>query len=425
MTAARIGLDGDALRRETTWGVAAVLHGAQQDSLHARAAGTTESEWMEYGPDAPAAPATFDGSDVSPSIFARGRRWLNLGRRQIELWGALKRDRIGLWVALNWIMPLPIACRSVLALYDLTFLQGQGEPQTLSQWARRQWVRWQATRACLVVTGSEWAKGRLTRELGIVAEHIAVLPVPPRPAFTSPAVAVDASAQFGIVGDYILAVGDFHPEQNLLSLVEAYSRLAPAIRARTRLVLAGPINAYAQALARTIATWGVTDHVHLLGPVADRDLPALMSGASLFVWPARDTEHPLPALEALAVGAPVVASASGPLREWIGDGALWVDTNRVDSIAAAMSAVLTNDQVCSRLQQDAAASLDRLSMERLGRQARQLMETLAQDQVVGTVEAVDAVETRPEALAARSAGGYPESARLSPARAVIGLGRAA
>lgn len=416
MTALRVGFDGNALRRETAWGVTAVVHAAQQAAEEARATGRAGSTWVEYGPDAP---ATADETGGAQSLFARGRRWVALIRRQIELWGALKRDRIGLWVAMNWREPLPMTCRSVLALYDLGFLPAHGEPQTVSQWATRQWVRWQATRASLVVTGSEWAKSRLSAELGLTADHIAVVPIPPRPCFTRPAEAVDASAQFGIVGDYILAVGDFRPEHNLLSVVEAYSRLVPSIRARTRLVLAGPINAYAQALARTIATWGVTDHVQLLGPVADRDLPALMAGASLFVWSTRETEYPLPAVEALAAGSPVVASASGPLREWIGEGALWIDPNRVDSIAAAMTSVLTSERVRCQLQQAAAVSVDRLSIERLGQQALQVIEALAQD------GAVEAGESMAVGNTTHPSTGYPESSRLTPAPAAMGMGRAA
>ena len=82
--------------------------------------------------------------------------------------------------------------------------------------------------------------------------------------------------------------------------------------------------------------------MRLLGYVPDADLPALYRGATLAVVPSQYEGFGLPALEAMACGAPVLAADATALPETVGDaGALFAQGD--PALLAARLAELTAD----------------------------------------------------------------------------------
>jgi glycosyltransferase involved in cell wall biosynthesis len=74
----------------------------------------------------------------------------------------------------------------------------------------------------------------------------------------------------------------------------------------------GPLREHLESLT---ASLGITSHVRFLG--FRRDVPDLLSAADVFVMPSLSEGLPLAILEAMAVGAPIVATAVGGVPELI------------------------------------------------------------------------------------------------------------
>jgi glycosyltransferase involved in cell wall biosynthesis len=74
--------------------------------------------------------------------------------------------------------------------------------------------------------------------------------------------------------------------------------------------------------------------------VDDDELARLYRGASLFVYPSRFEGFGIPVLEAMAGGAPVVASAHPSLDEACGDAAVRADPGSAEAFAAAIEEAL-------------------------------------------------------------------------------------
>jgi glycosyltransferase involved in cell wall biosynthesis len=115
---------------------------------------------------------------------------------------------------------------------------------------------------------------------------------------------------------YVLFVGTPEPRKNLARLIEAMAML----RARgfpQRLVIAGGEG------------WGrVTteaENVDFLGRVSDASLRDLYANASCLAVPSLHEGFGLTAVEAMAVGTPVVAGARGALPEIVGNAGILVD----------------------------------------------------------------------------------------------------
>jgi len=107
--------------------------------------------------------------------------------------------------------------------------------------------------------------------------------------------------------------------------------------AALQLVIAGKRGWLTEAIERRAAELGVSDRVHFAGYVADDDLPALLSGALAFVFPSLYEGFGMPALEAMACGAPVLASNSSSLPEIAGDAALLIDPLDTAAIAGGLA----------------------------------------------------------------------------------------
>jgi glycosyltransferase involved in cell wall biosynthesis len=181
----------------------------------------------------------------------------------------------------------------------------------------------------------------------------------------------DAGRRYGVCRPYILSVGNFLPHKNLVRLVRAFAGLTEAIRRECSLVLAGDCSGRRDSVLDEARRLGIERRVVLTGVIADADLPALYAGCEVFIMPSLDEGFGLPAVEAMACGAPVIASDRASLPEVVGDAALLVDPSRADAIGAALAAVLSDRALREDLR---ARSLKRAEDFRGDRSAQRVLE---------------------------------------------------
>jgi len=168
-------------------------------------------------------------------------------------------------------------------------------------------------------------------------------------AWGSRAVVIDADraaaarARLSISGEYVLFVGTVEPRKGLPVLADALARIG---RPELTLVIAGPSGWGADTDAMLAAVPGP---VRRLGFLSAADLAAVRAGAAVCALPSWAEGFGLPALEALAAGAPLVTSAGTALEEVTGDAALLVPPGRSDLLADALRGVLDDPQLARRL----------------------------------------------------------------------------
>jgi glycosyltransferase involved in cell wall biosynthesis len=138
---------------------------------------------------------------------------------------------------------------------------------------------------------------------------------------------------------YLLYVGSLSRRKNFPGVVAAFERLAER-RPQLRLVVVGGTTAvYARAGLQSGDT--LRERIVLLGQVDDPDrLAAAYRGARCLLFPSFYEASPLPPVEAMAYGCPVVAADIPSLRERCGDAALYCDPRDNDDIAHAVERVL-------------------------------------------------------------------------------------
>ncbi len=105
------------------------------------------------------------------------------------------------------------------------------------------------------------------------------------------------------------------------------------------------------AVEEVIRATRLEQRVKRLAYVPDADLPALYSGASAVAIVSLYEGFGMPALEALACGAPLLVSNRGSLPEIAANAAIVVDALNVDSIAGGLARLVTDAQLRAELRE--------------------------------------------------------------------------
>jgi glycosyltransferase involved in cell wall biosynthesis len=106
------------------------------------------------------------------------------------------------------------------------------------------------------------------------------------------------------------------------------------------------------------------DRVKVVGYVADEHVPGLIADATAVIAVGLCEGFGLPALEALAMGRPVVVSNTGALPEVVGELGILCDPYNPSDMATALTRVVGDAAWSERIRQEGPAYARRLSWDR-------------------------------------------------------------
>lgn len=159
--------------------------------------------------------------------------------------------------------------------------------------------------------------------------------------------------KYNLPDQYLFSLGTQEPRKNIARLIEAIEGL------NFPLIIAGKYG------------WG--EQTQSLGYVPEADLPALYSGATVFVYPSLYEGFGFPVLEAMACGTPVVTSNISSLPEVAGDAAILVDPLDISSIHAGIKQAIAGHAQLIPL---GLKQSQKFTWERCAKQVMHIYETL-------------------------------------------------
>lgn len=260
----------------------------------------------------------------------------------------LKRDAADVLVTfLDKEIPLlPTRARIVTMVHDLIPLRF---PQVVFRNAAHRLyyetlIRAAAQRSDMILTNSEFSRREIVAGLGVQEAKVQKVSLGVEKAGPLAVEEVDAVLlRLGLKRPFVLAVGSTEPRKNNGQVIEAMRRLALR-HPRLRLAIAG-----AAWRGIPFEPGSLDARVHLLGHVADPDMPLLMSAAEMLVFPSLHEGFGFPVLEAMSLGVPVVTSRATALPEVGGDAVLYTDPNSAADIAAQMHRILADAELAATL----------------------------------------------------------------------------
>ncbi|MBN1217541.1 MAG: glycosyltransferase family 4 protein [Anaerolineae bacterium] len=279
-------------------------------------------------------------------------RWL------ARLWYRL---RLPLWIE-TWAGPLDLfhqpdfvlppvkpGTRTIVTVHDLSFVRQPDSTMPGMAAHLNTWVPRSVKRADHVIAVSEATRQDLIELYQTPPEKITTLYHGVSDEFSpvkDPGELAAVRQKYGLKDrPFIFSVGTIQPRKNYRRLIQALAQIDGALT----LVIAGSKGWYYQDIFAEVTRQGLEKRVHFLGFVADEDLPALYSTASLFVLPSLYEGFGLPLLEAMACGTPVITSNQSSLPEVVGEAGVLVNPYDVDTLANSMSQVLNDTNLQQHL----------------------------------------------------------------------------
>jgi len=338
----RYAVDAHAIGRHLTGNEVYV-----RSLLNAFAAVDGESEFLAYvtGREAAAVvPSRFTVRQIARNPFVR------LG---FDFERRLREDRPAL-LHVQYTAPLRCPVPTVVSVHDVSFLE---HPEYFTR-ARALQLRITVARtvrfAARIITGTEFARDSILRAYGLSADRVTVIADAANPFFRAAnrAYAVrGVEERFGIRAPFVLTVGDLQPRKNHIGLIHAFGRLlAQYPELPHHLVLAGKDTWHGERVREAARQSGVADRIHLTGFVSDIDLLQLYNACDCFAFPSLYEGFGLPVLEAMACGRAVVCSDTSSIPEVAGNAAVLFDPAREQDITSALSKVLLNPDLRTRLE---------------------------------------------------------------------------
>lgn len=223
------------------------------------------------------------------------------------------------------------AYKTVVTVYDIIPLL---LPGSQSRWRRWYWpgaIKRAVTLSHHVLTISEASKRDIVDRFHVPGERVTVTPL----AVDTVRFRPTDTRLFDI--PYILFVGRRDVRKNVAGLVRAFAQIAADVP--HRLVIAGQLVEPSDGAEAEVSRLGLEKRVVWRASVSADELPTLLSGADVFVWPSVYEGWGLPPHEAMGCGTPVIVSDGGALPEVVGEAGVVVPFAESDLAARLHDAV--------------------------------------------------------------------------------------
>ena len=260
-------------------------------------------------------------------------------------------------------VPIASGLPTVVTLLDLApwELPGAFQRGTASRFGQR--LRARLLRdAAAVLVGTDAVARSARRLLHLRRDRIHVVPLAPRPAYVGAsratparqAAARAAAERLGLGDRYLVYQGRHDIRQDAATLMAALASLgsrsrppslAPEAGWPPRILVLDATPDDRAALARIAARHGAGDQLVYAPILPTEDTAAIVAGSRAVVLPVVSEASGLVAIDALAAGVPVIASAVGALPEIVGSAGILVEPRDRERLATALATAWGDEPV--------------------------------------------------------------------------------
>jgi glycosyltransferase involved in cell wall biosynthesis len=261
-------------------------------------------------------------------------------------------------------------------IFEHIYLQG---PQMRAWYYQKlQWLK----NADLWLAISEHTRQDAIERLGLPDDRVVNISGGVDPQFREteidPTTEASLRSRYKLSRAFLVYTGGIDPRKNVEGLIKAFALLPRGLRKNYQLAIVCDIQEHERRrLAELVRHEGLRpDDVVFTGFVPDEDLVTLYNLCTLFIFPSLYEGFGLPPLEAMACGAPVIASNSSSLPEVIGWEKALFDPQRPEAIAEKIHEALTDEAFRDGLRKHGLEQAKRFSWEESARRALAAFEAL-------------------------------------------------
>ncbi len=289
---------------------------------------------------------------------------------------ALRKYKVMLFF--NFVaFPLLRKTKSIVVIYDLSFVYHPEYTQEKNLPYMLKFVPRSIKKANQIITISKNSKHEIMEYYKVPEDKITIVNPAVDHAVFKPQgrnSIAGATKRYGITKAYILSVCTLEPRKNLVGVLNAFDKLPENLKNKYSLVLVGGKGWLDGEIEAKYAQLASKYDLIKTGYIPDEDLPALYSGASVFVFPAFYEGFGMPPLEAMACGTPVITSNNSSLPEVVGGAAIMVKAEDNEELSKQIEHVLTDNQLAKSMREKGLMQAQKFSWQKSARELLNLLE---------------------------------------------------
>lgn len=317
---------------------------------------------------------------LSRSRLPTHRALVRIPWEQVALPVAAAMSRLDILHCTVNVRPFVAPCPTVVTVHDLIFLRYPEKFHPAKRLYLTAMTRWSCRRAAHVIAVSHATRRDVIDLLAVDPSNVTTVHNGVGEQFRPlPRSQVEAfRREKNLSSRAVLYLGTLEPRKNIPTLLNAFAGVARQPEyADLTLLVGGSTGWYYDEIFATAERLGLTgphtaERVRFLGRVPDSELPLWYNIAAVFAYPSLYEGFGLPPLEAMACGAPVLASNTSSMPEVVGQSGLLLDPDDPAEWAAAMRGILSNPDLAARLAESGQEQAKTFSWERTAQQTTEV-----------------------------------------------------
>jgi glycosyltransferase involved in cell wall biosynthesis len=266
---------------------------------------------------------------------------------------AVKKYKLDLLHCTSNTAPLFLSVPLVLTLHDIIYLEKISLTQgTAYQKFGNIYRKWNvpiiAKKAKKILTVSDFENQRICSHFGFNKSLVQTVYNAAASHFTKitdAKILSDSKIKYHLPDQYIFFLGNTDPKKNVIGVLKAISLLKAKNALPCKLLMLDINRQYLQNLANEIGDPDIVNEIVFTGYVPNKELPAIYSMATLFLYPSLRESFGIPLVEAMRCEVPVITSNTSSMPEIVGDAAHICDPFDAQSIADAILLVWNNAEL--------------------------------------------------------------------------------
>ena len=261
-----------------------------------------------------------------------------------------KEEKLDVLFNPKWTTSFLVKCPQVFVCHGLDWYSMPWGSPPLDRLSHKYLIPRYAKQAKSIIAVSHSTATDMKRFLNVSDEKIDVIYHGIGDAFLRPVAAEDAdevARKYRLPARFLLYAGGIYPAKNFDRLIKAYAEVGPKLD--IPLVVAGEHTYMCKGQLQLPQKLGISDWVRFTGWIGHDELPAFYQKATALLLPSLYEACPSPLLEAMAMGCPVLTGDRTGMSEMADGAALEVNPDDVDSIAAGIRKIATDEQLRTRL----------------------------------------------------------------------------
>lgn len=271
--------------------------------------------------------------------------------------------------------PVRYKGRAITTIHDLTTARFKNPAKNslvfgVKQTVYRRVIKRAAKKSIKVIVPSQFVKADLAQFAKIEPRKIEVI------YEAGDKIANESKSIDSLKGQqFLFYVGRPNPHKNLKKLIEAFAILNSKYP-ELKLVLAGKPDANYDSLQHYALTRNLTSQVLFPGLISEGQLRWAYENCLAYVFPSLSEGFGLPGLEAMAHGAPVIASNASCLPEIYGPAAHYFNPHSSKDMALKISQVVESPQLRESLETAGRIQADKYSWDKCAQQTLAVYKSL-------------------------------------------------